>query len=52
MQLHSTATGCKISFGAPQVIAWVSQILPPLPRDQKFDPLTQGGGIPVPAGSA
>ncbi|KAH8650430.1 hypothetical protein BGZ61DRAFT_545785 [Ilyonectria robusta] len=51
MQVHSTATGCKISFGAPQVIAWVSQILPPLPRDQSFNPLTQGGGIPVPSGS-
>ena len=47
MQVHSTATGCKISFGAPQIIAWVSQILPPLPRDHKFNPLTQGGGIPV-----
>ncbi|KAM6513149.1 hypothetical protein FALCPG4_015616 [Fusarium falciforme] len=51
MQVHSTATGCKISFGAPQVIAWVSQILPRLPRDQRFNPLTQGGGIPVPSGS-
>ena len=50
MQVHSTATGCKISFGAPQVIAWVSQILPPLPRDQNFNPLTQGGGLPVPSG--
>lgn len=49
MQVHSTATGCKISFGAPQVIAWVSQILPSLPRDQKYNPLTQGGGIPVPS---
>lgn len=49
VQVHSTATGCKISFGAPQVIAWVSQILPPLPRDQDFNPLTQGGGIPVPS---
>lgn len=52
MQVHSTATGCKISFGAPQVIAWVSQILPPLPRNQKFNPLTQGAGIPVPSGTA
>ena len=36
MQVHSTATGCKVSFGALQIIAWVSQILPPLPRDQKL----------------
>lgn len=51
MQVHSTATGCKISFGAPQVIAWISQILPPLPRPEKFNPLTQGGGIAVPTGA-
>ncbi|KAH8678320.1 hypothetical protein BX600DRAFT_532153 [Xylariales sp. PMI_506] len=49
MQVHTTATGCKLSFGAPQVIGWVSQILPALPRDKNFDPLTQGAGVPVSA---
>ena len=48
VQMHSTATGCKITFGAPQVIAWVSQILPALPRPTNFNPLTQGANIPVP----
>jgi hypothetical protein len=52
MQVHSTSTGCKISFGAPQVIAWVSQILPPLPRPQKYNPLSQGAGVAVPSGPA
>ena len=47
MQVHSTATGCKITFGAPQVIAWVSQILPPLPRPANYNPLTQGAGFSV-----
>ena len=49
VQMHSTATGCKITFGAPQVIAWVSQILPPLPMPAEFNPLTQGANIPVPS---
>ncbi|KAL1610520.1 hypothetical protein SLS60_002189 [Paraconiothyrium brasiliense] len=49
MQVHSTSTGCKISFGAPQVIAWVSQILPPLPRPQNYNPLSQGAGVAVPS---
>ena len=48
MQVHSTATGCKLSFGAPQVIGWISQILPALPRPPKFNPLTQGAGVPLP----
>jgi hypothetical protein len=26
--MQATATGCKIMFGSPQIIAWVSQILP------------------------
>ncbi|KAK0741578.1 hypothetical protein B0T18DRAFT_307044, partial [Schizothecium vesticola] len=30
-QVQTTATGCRISFGAPQIIGWVSQILPALP---------------------
>ncbi|KAK3361626.1 hypothetical protein B0T24DRAFT_684657 [Lasiosphaeria ovina] len=40
--MTTTATGCKITFGAPQIIAWVSQILPALPRDASFEPLLQG----------
>ncbi|KAL8789140.1 MAG: hypothetical protein Q9195_006961 [Heterodermia aff. obscurata] len=48
VQMHSTATGCKITFGAPQVIAWVSQILPALPRPPGINPLTQGAELPVP----
>ena len=48
MQMHTTATGCKLMFGAPQVIAWASQILPALPREAGFNPLTQGAGIPLP----
>ena len=48
VQMHNTATGCKITFGAPQVIALVSQILPALPRPAGFNPLTQGANIPVP----
>jgi hypothetical protein len=40
-QMETTATGCKISFAAPQIIAWVSQILPALPRDGNFEPLLQ-----------
>ncbi|KAK0105142.1 hypothetical protein ONS95_004459 [Cadophora gregata] len=47
MQVQTTATGCKLSFGAPQIIAWVSQILPPLPREKGFNPLSQGAGLPV-----
>ncbi|EWG53996.1 hypothetical protein FVEG_17215 [Fusarium verticillioides 7600] len=31
-RVESTSTGCKISFGAPQIIGWVSQIVPSLPR--------------------
>jgi hypothetical protein len=49
MQVQSTATGCKLSFGAPQVIGWISQILPTLPRPTKFNPLTQGAGLPLPS---
>jgi len=40
-RMETTATGCKLSFGAPQIIAWVSQILPALPRDSNFEPLVQ-----------
>ncbi|KAL9111844.1 MAG: hypothetical protein Q9227_003694 [Pyrenula ochraceoflavens] len=48
VQMHTTSTGCKLSFGAPQVIAWVSQILPALPREADINPLTQGAGVPIP----
>jgi len=43
--MHKTATGCKLSFGAPQIIAWVSEILPALPRDKAFQPSSQGAGL-------
>ncbi|PMD59936.1 uncharacterized protein K444DRAFT_722797 [Hyaloscypha bicolor E] len=39
VQMQATATGCKIAFGSPQIIAWTSQILPQLPRPKDFDPL-------------
>ncbi|KAL5346190.1 hypothetical protein ACLOAV_008456, partial [Pseudogymnoascus australis] len=39
VQMQATATGCKIMFGSPQIIAWASQILPELPRPDGFDPL-------------
>ncbi|KAF5603989.1 hypothetical protein FPCIR_1050 [Fusarium pseudocircinatum] len=42
VQCHTTATGCKLSFGAPQIIAWVSEILPELPRAKNLNPLWQG----------
>ena len=45
VQVHKSATGCKLSFGAPQIIAWVSEILPALPRDKAFQPLSQGAGL-------
>ncbi|PMD17156.1 hypothetical protein NA56DRAFT_708036 [Hyaloscypha hepaticicola] len=48
LQMHTTATGCKLTFGSSQVIAWVSQILPALPRTEKFNPLTQGACTAVP----
>ncbi|KAF5547558.1 hypothetical protein FPHYL_10147 [Fusarium phyllophilum] len=31
-KVESTSTGCKISFGAPQIIGWVNQTVPSLPR--------------------
>ncbi|KAF5987559.1 hypothetical protein FBULB1_1948 [Fusarium bulbicola] len=31
-RVESTLTGCKISFGAPQIIGWLNQTVPPLPR--------------------
>ncbi|KAE8150823.1 hypothetical protein BDV25DRAFT_139419 [Aspergillus avenaceus] len=43
-QLQSTATGCRLSFGAPQVIGWVSQILPMLPRPTGYEPMLQRDG--------
>ncbi len=39
--MQSTATGCKLSFGAPQIIGWVSQILPALPRNADYEPMVQ-----------
>nr|RBQ96584.1 hypothetical protein FVER53263_12570 [Fusarium verticillioides] len=42
VQCHTTATGCKLSFGASQIIAWVSEILPELPRAKNLNPLWQG----------
>lgn len=42
VRMEVTATGCKILFGAPQIIGWTSQIIPRLPRDKKFDPLVTG----------
>ena len=48
VQMHTTATGCKLTFGSPQVIAWVSQILPALPRTENFNSLSQGAGTALP----
>lgn len=31
-RVESTSTGCKISLGAPQIIGWVNQTVPSLPR--------------------
>ncbi|KAF4495890.1 hypothetical protein FAGAP_7967 [Fusarium agapanthi] len=31
-RVETTSTGCKISFGAPQIIGWLNQTVPPLPR--------------------
>ncbi|KAL5622338.1 hypothetical protein FOBRF1_001588 [Fusarium oxysporum] len=47
VQCHTTATGCKLSFGAPQIIAWVSEILPELPRAKNLNPLWQGADAGV-----
>ncbi|KAG4291462.1 hypothetical protein FPRO06_03347 [Fusarium proliferatum] len=49
VQCQTTATGCKLSFGAPQIIAWVSEILPELPRAKYSNPLWQGAGAPISA---
>ncbi|KAK0647152.1 hypothetical protein B0T16DRAFT_172948 [Cercophora newfieldiana] len=38
----STSTGCKLSFGAPQIIGWVNEILPALPRPEGFEAMVQG----------
>jgi hypothetical protein len=32
---ESTASGCRITIKAPQIIGWVSQLLPALPRVKK-----------------
>jgi hypothetical protein len=39
--MQTTATGCRLTFGAPQIIGWVSQILPALPRKPGFEPMVQ-----------
>ncbi|CVK85864.1 uncharacterized protein FMAN_06638 [Fusarium mangiferae] len=31
-RFEATSTGCKIGFGAPQIIGWVNQTVPSLPR--------------------
>ncbi|KAF9646801.1 hypothetical protein BDM02DRAFT_2887822 [Thelephora ganbajun] len=35
---EATATGCKITIKSPQIIGWVSQIVPALPRLSQQDP--------------
>ncbi|GAQ05379.1 hypothetical protein ALT_2700 [Aspergillus lentulus] len=45
-QMQSTATGCRLTFGAPQIIGWVSQILPALPRKAGFEPMVQNNVAP------
>lgn len=45
--MEQTATGVKLLFSAPQVIAWISRILPALPRNPNFNPMTQGAGVAV-----
>lgn len=42
-RMEVTATGMKISFRAPQIIGWVSEILPELPRRANA-----GGLRPIP----
>lgn len=49
-QMQTTATGCRLTFGAPQIIAWVSQILPQLPRPKEFQPMIQNN-VPALVGS-
>lgn len=39
--MQATATGCRLTFGAPQIIGWVNQILPALPRKMEFEPMVQ-----------
>lgn len=39
--MQATSTGCKLSFNSPQIIGWVSQILPALPRNPAFEPIIQ-----------
>ena len=48
-QMQATATGCRLSFGAPQIIGWVNQILPALPRGEGFSPMVQDLGTWRPA---
>jgi hypothetical protein len=39
VQIETTATGCKIKFGSPQIVGWVSQILPELPHPEGTNPM-------------
>ncbi|KAK5163218.1 uncharacterized protein LTR77_010804 [Saxophila tyrrhenica] len=43
-RMQSTSTGCRLCFGAPQIIGWVSQILPALPRFDGYQPMVQNLG--------
>lgn len=43
--MQSTATGCRLKFGAPQIIGWVSQIIPALPRLDGYEPMVQNDGV-------
>jgi hypothetical protein len=42
VQIETTATGCKIKFGSPQIVAWASQILPELPQPEGGNPRITG----------
>lgn len=45
-RMETTATGMKLSFQSPQIIGWVCEILPELPRNK--DPLAPGGLVGAP----
>ncbi|KAK8113507.1 hypothetical protein PG984_014033 [Apiospora sp. TS-2023a] len=36
-KMESTATGCKISIQAPQIVAWVETLMPQLPKPKNGD---------------
>ncbi|KAK7047177.1 hypothetical protein VNI00_006843 [Paramarasmius palmivorus] len=35
---EATASGCRITVKSPQIIGWISQMVPPLPRPEKKAP--------------